>query len=155
MKPRSKRVTRALATILLAASLVALVAACGGKSQGTTRPAGPADGDGEAADSGDSKLISAQDLDAVTLYFERKNTVVSRCFTDAMDAGEAGDAKELYLTVTVKVLPGGKATNIRFSDATVRSQSLAACVRDHIEKWTLPEVTQPFDYSHRYGFNAL
>jgi hypothetical protein len=154
MKPRSKRVTRALATLLLAASFLAL-AACGGKSQGTTQPAGPADGDGEAADSGDSKLISAQDLDAVTLYFERKNTVVSRCFTDAMDAGEAGDAKELYLTVTVKVLPGGKATNIRFSDATVRSQSLAACVRDLIEKWALPEVTQPFDYSHRYGFNAL
>jgi hypothetical protein len=153
MKPRSTRVTRALATILLAASFLAVVAACGGKSQGPARPAAPADGDGEAA--GDSNLISAQDLDTVTLYFERKNTVVSRCFTDAMDSGEAGDAKELYLTVTVKVLPGGKATNIRFSDATVRSQSLAACVRDHIEKWTLPEVSQPFDYSHRYGFNAL
>lgn len=155
MKPRSTRVTRALATILLGASFLAPVTACGGKSQGTAPPAAPAEGDDETAGNGDSNLISAQDLDTVTLYFERKNTVVSRCFTDAMDAGEAGEARELYLTVTVRVEPGGKATNIRFSDATVRSQSLAACVRDHIEKWTLPEVTQPFDYSHRYGFNAL
>ncbi len=155
MKPRSTRVTRALATILLGASSLALGAACGGKGQGTAPPTAPAEGDGETAGNGDRNLISAQDLDTVTLFFERKNTVVSRCFTDVMDSGEVGETRELYLTVTVKVLPGGKATNIRFSDATVRSQSLAACVRDHIQKWTLPEVTQPFDYSHRYGFNAL
>lgn len=149
MKPLSTRVNRTLATFLLGVSL----AACGGKSQSPAEEPAPSTGEGE--DSGDSKLISDEDLEAVTLYFDRKNTVVSRCFTEAMDAGEAGEAKELYLTVTVKVLPGGKATNIRFSDATVRSQSLAACVRDHIVKWTLPEVKQPFDYSHRYGFNAL
>lgn len=150
MKPRSTRVNRTLATFLLGVSL----AACGGKGQGTAEEPAPSAG-AETEESGDSKLISDEDLEAITLYFDRKSTVVSRCFTDAMDAGEAGEAKELYLTVTVKVLPGGKATNIRFSDATVRSQSLAACVRDHIVKWTLPEVKQPFDYSHRYGFNAL
>ena len=150
MKPRSTRVTRTLATFLLGAAL----AACGGKSQAPAEEPAPST-DEEAAGEEGSNLISDEDLEAVTLYFDRKNTVVSRCFTEAMDAGEAGDAKELYLTVTVKVLPGGKATNIRFSDATVRSQSLAKCVRDHIVKWTLPEVKQPFDYSHRYGFNAL
>lgn len=147
MKPRT--VTRAIATMLLGASL----AACGGKSEGPAQPAAPSGEEPE--ESGDSKLISDEDLEAVTLYFDRKRTVVSRCFTDAMDAGEAGDAKELFLTVTVKVHPGGKATNVRFSDATVRSESIETCVREHIEKWTLPEVKQAFDYSHRYGFNAL
>lgn len=148
MKPRT--VTRAIATMLLGASL----AACGGKSEGPAQPAAPSGEETEGEGEG-SKLISDQDLEAVTTYFERKRTVVSRCFTDAMDEGEAGDAKELFLTVTVKVHPGGKATNVRFSDATVRSESIETCVREHIEKWALPEVKQAFDYSHRYGFNAL
>jgi predicted small lipoprotein YifL len=148
MTPRT--VTRAIATMLLGASL----AACGGKGEGPAQPAAPSAEEPEGEGEG-SKLISDQDLEAVTLYFERKRTVVSRCFTDAMDAGEAGDAKELFLTVTVKVQPGGKATSVRFSDATVRSEGIETCVREHIEKWTLPEVKQAFDYSHRYGFNAL
>ena len=151
MSPHLTRVTCAVATLLLGASL----AACGGKSQGPSQPAPSNEGEAEGEGETDSKLIPDEDLEAITLYFDRKRTVVSRCFTDAMDANETGDAKELYLTVTVKVRPGGKATNVRFSDATVRSDSIESCVRDHIEKWTLPEVKQAFDYSHRYGFNAL
>lgn len=157
MKPQRTRATRALTTAILLGLLGASLAACGGKSQGSAQPAAPG-GDGEPEGEGESegsKLISDEDLEAVTLYFDRKRTVVSRCFTDAMDEGDAGDARALYLTVTVKVLPGGKARDVRFSDATVRSEGIEACVREHIEKWTLPEVKQPFDYSHRYGFNAL
>jgi hypothetical protein len=146
----STRMIRILATTLLGAAL----AACGGKSQGAAEPVTPS-GEAEDEGEGESKLIPDEDLEAVTLYFDRKRTVVSRCFTDAMDAGETGDAKEFFITVTVKVFPNGKAKNVRFSDATVRSERVESCVRDHIEKWTLPQVKQPFDYSHRYGFNAL
>jgi hypothetical protein len=133
-----------------------LVAGCGGAEKRA-----PVTPDPDAAEEGEgagSALISDEDLEAVRLYFERKRTVISRCFSDAMDGGEVGDAdkvRELFLTVTVTVYPDGKARNVRFSDATVRSDSIESCVRDHIDKWTLPEVAQAFEYSHRYGFNAL
>jgi hypothetical protein len=130
-----------------------LLSACGGADQ--RAPAAPVS-ENDDDDNGDSALISAEDLDAVSLYFERKRTVISRCFNVAMDTGEVpDDVRALYLTVTVTVQPGGKASNLRFSDATVPSKDIEACVRDHIGKWTLPEVAQPFEYSHRYGFNAL
>jgi hypothetical protein len=146
-------------TRLIAAGAVALCAGlllsgCGGADQ--RAPAAPVSENGEGDDNGDSALISAEDLDAVSLYFERKRTVISRCFSDAMETDEVPeDVRALYLTVTVTVHPDGKARDLRFSDATVRSEGIESCVRDHIGKWTLPEVAQPFEYSHRYGFNAL
>jgi hypothetical protein len=134
-----------------------LVSGCGGAEK--RAPAAPVseegEGEGEGGEGG-SALISDEDLEAVGLYFERKRTVVSRCFNDAMDAGDVpDDVREMYLTVTVTVYPDGKARNVRFSDATVRSERIEACVREHIDKWTMPEVEQAFEYSHRYGFNAL
>ena len=147
-------------TRLMVAGAVALcagllVSGCGGGDR--RAPAAPvSENGGEGGEEGASALISAEDLDAVSLYFERKRTVISRCFNDAMDAGEVpDDVRSLYLTVTVTVHPDGKARDVRFSDATVRSERIEGCVRDHIGKWTLPEGAQAFEYSHRYGFNAL
>jgi hypothetical protein len=147
-------------TRLIAAGAVALCAGlllsgCGGAE--APAPAAPVSENGDEGDEkGASALISAEDLEAVSLYFERKRTVISRCFNDAMDSGEVpDDVRALYLTVTVTVHPGGKARDVRFSDATVPSAGIEACVRDHIDRWTLPDVAQAFEYSHRYGFNAL
>jgi hypothetical protein len=148
-----------LASGLGAAALCAglLVSGCGGgEKRAPAAPVSEEPGEGEGGEEGGSALISDEDLEAVGLYFERKRTVVSRCFNDAMDAGEvADDVRELYLTVTVTVYPDGKARNVRFTDATVRSERIEGCVREHIDKWTLPAVQQAFEYSHRYGFNAL
>lgn len=148
-------------TRLQAVSALALCAGllgpgCGGADK--PAPAAPeTENEAEAkAEGSGSALISAEDLEAVSLYFERKRTVVSRCFSDAMDAREVPEGvRELYLTVTVTVHPDGKARDARFSDATVKSETIESCVREHIGKWTLPEVSQSFEYSHRYGFNAL
>ncbi len=147
-----------LYAVALCASL--LVTGCGGAEKGGPAMPNPdatgGEAEGAAEEGGGSSLISDEDLEAVRLYFERKRNVVSRCFSGAMDAGEVDEkVREMYLTVTVTVHPGGKARNVRFSDATVRSGSIESCVREHIDKWTLPEVSQAFDYSHRYGFNAL
>jgi hypothetical protein len=149
-------VCRSLGAVALCAGL--LVSGCGGSEK--RGPAQPVSGEGEDEGSGEegggSTLISDEDLETVRLYFERKRTVISRCFSDAMDGGEVDEeARELYLTVTVTVDPDGKARNVRFSDQTVRSDSIESCVREHIDKWTLPRVEQTFEYSHRYGFNAL
>jgi hypothetical protein len=146
-------------TRLYAVALCAglFVSGCGGADKGGPAMPNPdATGDGDGEGSGNSALISDQDLEAVSLYFERKRNVISRCFSGAMDADEVEDkVREMYLTVTVTVYPGGKARNVRFSDATVRSDSIESCVREHIDSWTLPKVSQAFEYSHRYGFNAL
>lgn len=149
--------TRLVTGIGAAAALCAglLVSGCGGAEK--RAPATPAEPtEDESGEEGGSALISDEDLEAVGLYFERKRTIVSRCFNDAMDAGEVPeDVREMYLTVTVTVYPDGKARNVRFSDATVSSERIEGCVREHIDGWSLPEVGQAFEYSHRYGFNAL
>jgi hypothetical protein len=146
-------------TRLYAVALCAglLVSGCGGaEKRAPVTPEPDVAEEGEGGEGNGSALISDEDLETVRLYFERKRTVISRCFSDAMDGGEVDDkVRELFLTVTVTVYPDGKARNVRFSDATVRSDSIESCVRDHIDKWTLPEVAQAFEYSHRYGFNAL
>jgi hypothetical protein len=149
---RHRSVVTAIAAIALCAGLAT---SCGGGARGSAGPGTPS----ESSEDGvitDSKLISAEDLDAVSTYFERKRNVISRCFTDAMDSGEVEEkVREMYLTVTVTVYPGGKARNARFSDASTRSESVESCVRERIDSWTLPSVKQAFDYSHRYGFREL
>lgn len=144
---------RSLGAVALCAGLLA--SGCGGPEK--RGPAEPVSEEGEDEGSGEgSTLISDEDLETVRLYFERKSTVISRCFADAMDTGDVGDeAREMFLTVTVTVYPDGKIRNVRFSDATVRSDDIESCVREHIDKWTLPQIQQTFEYSHRYGFNAL
>jgi hypothetical protein len=150
------RVYRSLGAVALSAGLF-LSGGCGGPEQRGSAPRVSEEGEDDGSvESGGSTLISDEDLETVRLYFERKRTVISRCFSEAMDAGEVDDkVREMYLTVTVTVYPDGKARNVRFSDATVRSGSVESCVREHIDKWTLPRLQQTFEYSHRYGFNAL
>ncbi|HWN66242.1 MAG TPA: hypothetical protein VNM90_01320, partial [Haliangium sp.] len=115
-------------TRLYAVALCAglFLSGCGGAEKRGFAPEVSEEGEDDgAAQGGGSTLISDEDLETVRLYFERKSTVVSRCFTQAMDAGEADDkARQMFLTVTVTVYPDGKARNIRFTDQTVRSDSI-------------------------------
>lgn len=141
---------------VLAAMLLGLGAsACGGGGAGqeAARPAQPA---AEPAPEPEEQLIPPEEIEAVARFLDRKSNVITRCFTDALEAGELPPkTQEAYVTVTMTVAPGGEAQDLVFSDATVSSEAVEGCIREHLEGWALPEVSQPFEYSHRYGFRAL
>ncbi|GAB4538660.1 MAG: hypothetical protein Tsb0020_52740 [Haliangiales bacterium] len=138
----------------LAAGLACALIACGGSE--TPPPDTPAPTPPAAEEPADEGLIPPEDLEAVSLYFERKRNAMTHCFTEAIEAGEIpGNVRQAFITVTVTVAPGGRAEHVAFSEVAAKSQLLESCARERIQSWSLPEVSQTFEYSHRYGFNAL
>lgn len=148
--------TRFLVAAMLSALMLGL-GGCGGAGAGqeAAEPvAEPAPVD-EDEDQGE-QIIPPEEIEAVARFLERKSNVITRCFTGALEAGElAPGTSEAYVTVTMTVTPDGKARDLVFSDATAPSDGVEACIRGHLEGWALPAVSQPFEYSHRYGFRAL
>ncbi|WP_428263856.1 hypothetical protein [Haliangium sp.] len=145
------------AAVVVAVGLVWVFAfGCSGKDGGEARAPAPVVDDSDDDNEPTETLIPPEEYDRVHLYFERKRNVITRCFTDAIEAGEIpSNAVKAFLSVTVTVVPGGKVTNINFTETAAGSALLERCARGHIESWVLPEVSQSFDYSHRYGFSKL
>ena len=147
------RTHHCMASLLLAAAL-GVGASCGGSGKPADEPTEPTPAGEEPAD-GDV-LIPAETFDELQSFFERKNRMLSSCFSDALDAGEIGkDASRIYLTARMTITEGGRATAISFSEANVTSPVLERCVRDHISGWSLPTLPKPLDYSHTFGFSTL
>ncbi|ACY16277.1 hypothetical protein [Haliangium ochraceum] len=150
MNPRTSVAAGLSSTLALALSMSLSLSACGGSSaEQDTTPAQP-------EPEPDPGLIPAEDLDSVNTFFERKSQIVTRCFSAGIDSGEIEpDVRNAWITVMLEVLPGGRAEHVRFPEASVKSVALEECLREHIDAWTLPEVSRSFEYSHRYGFSAL
>ncbi len=140
--------------LVLAVGLAGALIACGGSD--APPPQEPAPAPPAAEEPVDEGLIPPEDLEAVSLYFERKRNAMTHCFTEAIEAGEIpGNVRQAFITVTVTVAPGGRAQDVVFNEVAAKSQLLESCARERIQSWSLPEVSQTFEYSHRYGFNAL
>lgn len=147
-----------LATATAMATALALaLGACGGSDKQAQEPATPAaeePDDDQPAD--EDVLIPGETLDAIRSFFERKNRMVSGCFTDALEADEIPKtAREVHVTLHLTITEDGTPTELSFSDATVASPTLERCLREHVERWVLPEVPKPLDYSYTFGFSAL
>jgi hypothetical protein len=106
-------------------------------------------------DSAGDELMAEDKLDEIQRFFDRKRTVITRCFTSAIDTGEIPKNASGRLNITVKITPAGKVTNVKITEIQPRSKSFESCVIDTASGWTVTTLSKPFDYSHSYQFGTL
>jgi hypothetical protein len=112
------------------------------------------DDDGRDERAGD-ELMSEDTLDEIQRFFDNKRTVITRCFTSAIEAGEIPKNASGRLNLTVTITPSGKVKNVRITEIQPRSKSFEGCVVDTAGNWTVTTLSKPFDYSHSYRFGTL
>jgi hypothetical protein len=128
---------------------------CGGPGKKTAEgPDMEAEYDDEDERAGDD-IMAEDKLDEIQRFFDNKRTVITRCFTSAIDAGEIPKNASGRLNITVKILPSGKVTSVRITEIQPRSKFFENCVTETASNWTVTTLSKPFDYSHSYRFGTL
>lgn len=135
-----------MGVVVLAAAW--LLGGCGGseKPVENTTPAGD-DGDGEGT-AGEG--TSDDHLEEIERTFDRKASIVARCFGEALSAGEIKKEDEVIVTVTTTITTAGKTSNTAIEKSTTDSPAFKACVIRYVDSWDFPNVAEPTKFSHIY-----
>lgn len=130
-----------------------LALGCGGSSR--PAPAQPQPEPEPPAEPEPPVIISDQKLEEIQHFFERKRTAISRCFIEALEAGELPREGGGRLTVSLTISESGAATNVTIAEMIPTSATLAACVKKNVSRWTITTLPRSLDYSYTYGFENL
>ena len=132
----------------------ALLAGCGGAPKriddGTSGGGEEAEPDDEGG--GDADMIPPEKLDEVNAVFVRKEDVVARCYAKALESKAIDMNKKGYVTVGLRVSPGGKPTNVRVLESTLSSDAVEGCIVDTMSGWSFPKLPTHLDTSYTYKF---
>lgn len=147
----------AFATPCLTMLLLGALACGGGDKKGADEPAG---GDEEevAAEpkSADDGMFPPEKFDEIQRFFDRKRNYMTRCFTEAIDAGEVDKRTTAgRATVVMTINKRGQPTKVRISQMQPKSAYLEKCIIENVEKWTITTLPKPLDYSYTFGFGTL
>jgi len=139
------------ATLLLGA-----VVACGGHQQQAQAPSGGDDPGGGVSSNpcGDNGMCPPEMLDRIKEALDAKRVVMSRCLSDAVDAGQAQKSAKGEVTVNFVITPEGKATQVKVGKSTVGSKAVDECVIAKVGQIVFPEVPKNLDWSYTYGFES-
>lgn len=135
---------------------VAVMAACGGgQDRSSSVPvAASAGAASEEARTGEDELIPPEKLDEIRAQFDRKRDMVSRCYPQAIAAGQLARNARGYVTVGLSIQPDGSPRDVKVLEATLSSPVLADCVLGHVRRWTFATLPRALDYSYTYSFES-
>lgn len=138
----------------LAAHLVVALVALGGCG---SKPAPVAPEGGAAAPARDDSaaMVPPETMDEIQRTLDRKRQSMSRCLSLAVDAKELPRNAKGKVTVDLVVAPGGKASSVKITRATIESKSLDECVVSRVREIQFPEVPREIPTSYTYGFEAM
>ena len=142
---------QAIAT--LAVLFGALAAGCGGSDKEAEEPAQETAEEPEL-DTGD-EMIDPDIFDSIRNTFERKQTVVARCFVEGVEAGEIKSSAKGHVTVVATILPSGSASEVEVSEASLKSPAVHKCITDLVESWAFVEPPRPVKQSFTYVLGQL
>ena len=133
-------------------------AACGGKNKNDAEEGGGATIDTQAT-TGDptdrsGSMVSPETMDEINSLLGRKNMIISRCLSTAVEAGEAPKGSRAKITLAISIAPSGKATKVDVINSSVNAQSIKSCVVKHVEEITFPQVPKQYDTSFTYAMEA-
>jgi TonB family protein len=132
---------------------------CGGHKSQAAAPSGGDDpgGGGEVSENpcgGDTGMCPPETLDRIKEALDAKRTVMSRCLSDAVVAGQADKGARGQVTVNFVIRPDGKATNVKVGKSTVGSKAVDECVTAKVAQISFPEVPKDLEWSYTYGFES-
>lgn len=99
--------------------------------------------------------VSADKIDEIQRYFERKNRFLNTCFTNAITAGEISKRGSARIAVTVVITTAGKVRSPKVTKMEPESDTLSSCIFEKMTRWKLPTLVKDFPYSHTFGFTTL
>ena len=118
--------------------------ACGGT---TPPPASPApEAPREAA------TVDTEAYAELSEFFARKRPHVTQCYDTAFADVEPAKRSSGHVTVTLDVLPSGRAENVRLAESTLRSEPVETCVLALVSRWSLPRPAEPMAFTFSYQF---
>ena len=96
--------------------LVVLAAACGSKNKNDAEEGGGATIDTQAT-TGDptdrsGEMVSPEKMDEVNSLLSRKQMIISRCLSTAVEAGEAPKGSRGKIVLAISIAPSGKTSSV-------------------------------------------
>jgi len=134
------------------------VAACGGKNKNDA-----SEGDGATIDtqatSGDTadhsgNMVPPETMDQINSLLGRKQMIISRCLSTAVEAGEAPKGTHVKMTLAISIAPSGQATKVDVVKSSTELQSVQGCVKKHVEEIAFPQVPRQYNTSYTYAMEA-
>jgi hypothetical protein len=136
---------------------VLVIAACGGgKGASESRePVHVDDVDGEIAEGSDGDtMVAPERMDEIKALLDRKRVVVARCLPDAIDAGKAEKNARGRITFEFVISAAGKAQSIKVAEATLDSEMVQDCTKQHIASIDFGALPKSLEWSYTYSFEA-
>jgi len=142
--------------IFAAAVFLGMLACGGGQKRGSGGPEGPGGSDevGEGSTGGDD-MVPPERMDEIKSELDRKRSIVARCLTDAIAAGQAPKNARSHVTIAFVISPAGKAEQIKVIEGSLESPMVQECVIGHVSKIDFGALPKPLDWSYTYQFEAF
>ena len=137
--------------------LVVLAAACGGKNKNNAEEGGATiDTQATTGDPTDhsGNMVAPETMDEINQLLSRKQMIVSRCLSTAVEAGEAPKGTHAKITLSIRISPSGHADQVEVLKSTLDNKSVQGCVKHHVEEITFPTLPKVYDTSHTYSMEA-
>src|SRR5262245_57885650 len=121
--------------------VVLAAAACGGKSKGADE-GGSIDPNATTGDPTDrsGSMVTPEKMDEINNLLQRKQMIVSRCLSTAVEAGEAPKGTRGKITYEISISPSGQATKVDVIKSSIEVKSVQGCVKRHIEEIQFPTL---------------
>lgn len=137
--------------------LVVLATACGGKHKNDTNEGGATiDTQATTGDPTDhsANMVSPETMDQINQLLGRKQMIVSRCLSTAVEAGEAPKGVHAKIALAISISPAGKADKVDVIKSSIDVKSVQECVKHHVEEIAFPTLPKQYDTSFTYAMEA-
>ena len=147
---------KTMKAVLLVAVLAA--AACGGKNKNDAEEGGTATIDTQAT-TGDpvdrsGSMVPPEKMEEVNSALLRKNQIISRCLSQAVEAGNAPKGTRGKVTLELSISPQGQATKVEVIKSTIESKEVQGCVKRKVEEISFPTLPKQYETSYTYAMEA-
>jgi hypothetical protein len=137
---------------------VLVAASCGGKQKNEADDLSTPLIDTQAT-SGDTtdhsgNMVPPEKMDQINRLLARKQMIISRCLSDAVDAGEAPKGTHVKVTLEISIAPSGQATKVRVIKSSTDLQSVQNCTMEHVKEIAFPELPKQVETSYTYAMEA-
>ena len=138
--------------------LVVLAAACGGKNKNDANEGGGGTIDTQAT-TGDptdhsGNMVPPEKMEEVNALLGRKQMIISRCLSTAVEAGEAPKGAKAKVTLEISIAPSGQVTKAEVVKASLDVKSVQECVKSHVREIAFPTLPKQYETSYTYAMEA-
>jgi hypothetical protein len=143
---------------LIVVAVLAL-AACGSKNKNGANDEGGGATIDTHATTGDptdrsGEQVPPEKMEEVNSALLRKNAIISRCLSTAVENGTVPKGTHGKITVELSISPAGSATKVDVIKSTIESKEVQGCVKKHVEEIAFPQLPKDYETSYTYAMEA-